>query len=139
MPEFPLPIVDYMSAHLWGEKTLAFFLMDKEGNVLDCGGALDALGIVPPKIGQDIAETLLFMEGLLPLDKPSLKLPSVKMKPDHSVDVHLFRAAKGYALLLVDATGRETNLARFQQKSHDLALLREKHAKIMDKDLGNDS
>ena len=136
MPEFPLPIVDYMCAHLWGEKTPAYFLMDKQGKVLDWGGALGALRMVPPKPGQDIADILLFMEGLLPLDKPSLQLPYVKMKPDISVDVHLFRTAEGYGLLLVDATCRETDLTRFQQKAHELVLLREKHAKIIDKYLG---
>ena len=139
MPEFPLPIADYMSTHVWGEKTLAYFLIDKQGKVLDWGGALDALRMVPPKPGQDIADTLLFMEGLLPLQKPSLELPCVKMKPDISVDVHLFGTADGYGLLLVDATGRETDLARFQQKAHDLALLREKHTKTIDKDRGKDS
>ena len=139
MPEFPLPIADYMSAHPWAEKALAYFLMDREGKTLDCGGELGVLGIVPPKPGQDISETLIFMEGLLPLDKPSLKLPSVKIKSDISADVHLFRTAEGYGLLLVDATGREADLARFQQKAHDLALLKEKHAKIMDKDLDKNS
>ena len=139
MPEFPLPIAGYIRAHLGGEATLAYFLMDKEGKVLDWGGALGHLGIVPPKLGQDMAETLIFMEGLLPLEKPSLKLPSVKMKSNISTDVHLFQTDEGYGLLLVDATVRETDLARFQQKAHDLALLREKNAKIMEKDLGKNS
>jgi len=136
MPDFPPPIVDYMCAHLWRDKRPAYFLMDRQGRVLDWGGALDALRMAPPKSGQDIADTLLFMEGLLPLDEPSLRLQCVKMKPDISVDAHLFRIPEGYGLLLVDATCKEADLARFQQKAHELLLLREKHAKIIDKHLG---
>ncbi|MDY6953573.1 MAG: adenylate/guanylate cyclase domain-containing protein [Thermodesulfobacteriota bacterium] len=136
MPKLPPPLLDYISAHLWRDKRLAYFLMDKQGRVLDWGGALEALNLAPLKPGQDISHTLLFMKGLLPLDKPSLELPCVKVRPDISLDVHLFQTPEGHGLLLLDATCRESDLTRFQQKAHEVALLREQHAKIIDKDLG---
>jgi class 3 adenylate cyclase len=132
MTELPLPVAEYLRAYLWQEKTVAYFLMDEQGKILDWGGPLDALNIAVPKSGQDVAEVLLFMEGLLPLDKASIKLPCVKTSSDVSVDVHLFRTPGGYGLLLLDATSRETDLSRLQQKAHELALLREKQAKIID-------
>ncbi|NNL74980.1 MAG: adenylate/guanylate cyclase domain-containing protein [Desulfobacterales bacterium] len=136
MAKLPPPVLKYIYAQFLGDQSLAYFLTDRQGKVIERGGDLDRLNLNLPLPGDTITDALLFMEGLLPLDTPSLQIPCVKMESDLSVDVHLFPTSEGYGLILVDATRTENKRVRLQQKANELVLLREKHARIINQYLG---
>ena len=136
MAKLPPPVLKYIYTQFLGDQSLAYFLTDRQGKVIERGGDLDRLNLNLPLPGDTITDALLFMEGLLPLDTPSLQIPCVKMESDLSVDVHLFPTSEGYGLILVDATRTENKRVRLQQKANELVLLREKHARIINQYLG---
>lgn len=136
MAKLPPPVLKYIYTQFLGDQSLAYFLTDRQGKVIERGGDLDRLNLNLPLPGDTITDALLFMEGLLPLVTPSLQIPCVKMESDLSVDVHLFPTSEGYGLILVDATRTENKRVRLQQKANELVLLREKHARIINQYLG---
>lgn len=122
MAELPEPVWQYIQTWLESRFLFGHILLDENGNVLTWGGALDTLGIPPLEKDSPIGDQLLFTEGLIPTQVPSLYLPMVKIDPNRSLDVHLFRTAQGYGLFLVDVTKHEYAIAQWQQKANALAL-----------------
>jgi signal transduction histidine kinase len=123
MLELPESVWRYIQGWLESRFLFGYALLDAEGCVAAWGGALERLGLPPLEKGRPIGDQLLFMEGLLPLQVPSLYLPMVKIAPEHSLDVHLFQSESGCGLFLVDVSKHEFAIAQWQQKANALALM----------------
>ena len=136
MPMLPPMFQKYVVNNILVDLHPVYAVLNFDGRVVESGGDLGKFGIQRLVPGQMVSDTLLFMEGLLPLDKPVVRLPGIKLQPKISVDVHVFQSATGYGLLMLDVSRQERDHSRLQQKANDLALLREKHARLIDQHIG---
>lgn len=118
----PEPILRYLGNWIMEQRALGFLLLGPKGEIRLWGGALDQLGIANLQEGVPVADRLIFMEGLLPLSRPSMHLSMIKLDEQHSLDVHLFQIDDGYGLILMDAEETEKHLAAWQQKANEMAL-----------------
>ena len=130
MQNFPKHILDYVNRFIFAELSPAFILLDKDGKIVDSGGAIEAYEMIGIQRGRDIAEVLLFMEGILPLEEDSLVLSFVKLGSGKSIDAHIIRIDNGFGLILLDADKREADHIAFHQKANELSLLKEKNSRI---------
>jgi signal transduction histidine kinase len=119
----PEPVYGYLIDWLRQQYHFAYIMIDKNGCAVSWGGELAWLGVAPPAEGRPIAEQLVFMEGLLPLSEPFLRLPLVKPDEEHVWNVHLFKADHGYGLVIMDASVDAQRMKVFQQKANELALI----------------
>ena len=122
--ELPPSIQTHLVQWFVRHHTVAYLLLDGQGQVDAWGGAVAAMGIGPLAAGQPASDQLPCLVGTLPLGEDALWLPLVKTPTGAVVDVHLFRIDPGYGILLVDRSTQARRLARLQQKANDLALTR---------------
>ena len=115
MSIFPVQIENKIRSLNIHDTILIFFLLDPKGIILEFGGQFEALRIERPEKGNNIQDTVIFMEGLLPLEQSSLELFFIKIHPEISVDAHLYKTEQGYALLILDATTQEKEQRKTQQ------------------------
>jgi signal transduction histidine kinase len=104
------------------QRTLGFLVLGAGGEIRSWGGALNQLGIDDLQEGKPVAGRLIFMEGLLPMSRPSIHLSMIKLDERHSLDVHLFKIENGYGLILMDSAETERHLAAWQQRANEMAL-----------------
>ncbi len=122
MQQMPECIIRYWQQRLTDQSTFGYALTDSQGRVSSGGGALQQLGIGPLHTGRMLSDQLLFLEGLLPMDKPSLYLPMVTTENRQTLDIHIIRRQDGYALLFVDAGRKERRWAEKQQADNESSL-----------------
>jgi signal transduction histidine kinase len=120
----PEPILHYLGNWIMERRTLGFLVLTAGGEIRLWGGALDLLGIDDLQEGKPVADRLIFMEGLLPMSRPSMHLTMIKLDERHSLDVHLFKIENGYGLILMDAAETEKHLGVWQQRANEMALHR---------------
>lgn len=125
---FPESIRTHLGDWLIDQYVFGYVLLDSEGRVVSWGGALDQLGIGPLQEGKPVGDQLIFTEGLVPTDEPSIHLPMIKLNERHTLDLLLFKEDDAYALLLLDAAEKEQQLAKYQQKANELALWRKQQS-----------
>ena len=124
----PKPACDYLIDWLRREYHLGYIVTDENGRTVSWGGELNRLGIGSLTEGRSISDQLVFMEGLLPLSEPYLRLPLVKPDETRVWDVHLFKAEDGYGLVILDASADAQRLKLFQQKANEQALIQAYHS-----------
>ena len=134
--DYPAPITAYLLHRTADSLHLAFFALDASGHIQRWGGALDHYRIQPPRKGMPVADLFNFAEGLLPLADEALVLECVELPGGQVVDVHLFQDQGHLWLMILDAARKAANRRLLQQKAHDLVLLRDQHARILDQHLG---
>lgn len=132
MDTFPTAISSYVSTMLIDEKAAVYFLLDNRGMVTDAGGALGTYCTSASPIGKGITDLFIFMEGILPLSEPGVRLSKVNLSSAHTVDARIFKIDAGYGLLLLDDSYAEQMLAPLQQKANELALFREEQTTRME-------
>jgi len=131
MAKLPEPVSAYLGTWLKDRCAWGYILLGHDGQELTWGGAMDPLGIKPLQKGQPISDQLAFMEGLLPMNEPTIQLPMIKSDDSPSLDVHLFQLDDGYGLLLMDVSDEESKMCALQQKLNELTLLSEHQAQII--------
>jgi len=124
--KLPREVSSYLSRWLKEHFKLGYILTDLDGYIRKWGGELNQLGIESPAKGASIGEQFFFMEGLLPMTEPELRLPLVRTEAGYVWDVHLFKIDGGYGLVIMDVSADAQKIMTFQQKANELALL---HAK----------
>jgi len=134
--DYPAPITAYLLHRTADSLHLAFFVLDFSGHLLRWGGALDRYRIQPPRKGMPVADLFTFAEGMLPPGEEALILECVELSGGQKVDVHLFEDQDRIWLILLDAREKAENRRLLQQKAHELVLLRDMHARILDQHLG---
>ncbi len=119
---FPSPIRAYIHAHVIDKCYPAYLQVNTEGGLSDWGGALHHYGIDGLQIGQDAAERLPFLMGLLPVDENGLVLPWIETLSGCYADVHLLGFEHGTWIILLDTTGEAAQHCVMQQKINDINL-----------------
>ncbi len=99
-----MPIVNYLCELMVKNRSPAYLLVGKDGALIDAGGVLAAYGLENIPTGERLGNTLVFLEGLLPLKGEPIALPRVKTESGQSADVHIFSGEDGDWILLLDAT-----------------------------------
>ena len=130
MALLPQPLLNYLSTNLLAPRSPAYLCIDKDGHLADWGGALDAYGLSDLECGKPVEELLVFLAGFFPLEPSPLLLPYMKTGNGHSTDVHLVPGQATDWILLLDATQEEQSQMLLQQKTNDLALLRQQQATL---------
>lgn len=134
--DYPSPITAYLLKRTARNHHLAYFLLDGRGGILQYGGALGHYRIQEPRKGMPISDLLYFTEGMLPMQGAEMLLECVTLPAGLLVDAHFFEAGGHLWLLLLDANEKAENQRLLQQKTNELVLLRDAHARILDQHLG---
>ena len=127
----PDTISNYIHELTIEARSPAYLLVMKDGRLSRWGGKLSLYGFTNLQPGEYVAEQILFLTGLLPLNGLPIILPCVEMESGISADVHIFSTDEGDWVLLLDATLYESQRSLVQQKSNDLSLIRNKQARSL--------
>ena len=122
MSKLPATVLDYLQTAVVEYRLPAYLLINRDVRLIDWGGRLELYGISQLRKGDQIAERVYFLEGLLPLDESPIHLPYVKTESGLVADLHLFAGAEGDWVLLLDATEDARQRQLLQQKGNELSL-----------------
>jgi signal transduction histidine kinase len=118
----PSVVLDYLQTAVLERRLPAYMLADQDGRLIDWGGQLESYGISQLCKGDQIAERVYFLEGLLPLGKAPIHLPYVETESGRVADLHLFNGPEGDWIVLIDATEDARQRQVMQQKGNELSL-----------------
>jgi len=79
-----------------------------------------------------------FLHGLLPLKKPSLFLPCVKIENGKYADIHILRHGDRHYILFLAVTDEELLHLSLFEKADECTILRDKHERILHQYLGKE-
>jgi class 3 adenylate cyclase len=136
MFNLPRPILDYIQAVSFENRSPAYLLIEKDGRLSEWGGELEAYGIKNLQKGEYVEEKVFFLQGFLPLDDSPIVLPCIKTEYGLSANIHIFPGDEGDWVLLLDATSDEIQQIAVQQKGNELSLIQEKQSKLLNQYLG---
>jgi hypothetical protein len=108
-------ILEKMCSQVFKDNSIAYFLTDNLGKILQWGGNLADLNIPVPKKEKQISKTINFMKGILPLIGESMEFSCLKMSDNVTADALLFKFDKEYGLIIWDTY-------KSKQKSDELKL-----------------
>ncbi len=119
-------ILDKICLHIFKDCGIAYIIIDNFEKITLCGGNFEDLNLPVPEKNTHISDSVIFMEGLLPLEVESMEFSCIKMPSGSSIDAFLFKIENGYALIMWDASKKDAFLSQTQQKYNELSLLIEK-------------
>ena len=119
-------ILKKICLRIFKDCALAYFITDNYGKILRFGGNFAGLNIREPEKENNISDTLIFMEGLFPMEDKSMEFSCIKIPSGACVDALIFKIDKDYGIIIWDAAKKESFLTQTQQKYHELSLLIEK-------------
>ena len=122
MANLPAAALDYLNRLASEQRSPAYLLSDREGVLVEWGGAVELYGISTLQPGDPIGEQVFFLEGLLPLQNDGMILPCLQTDSGRPADLHLFKTPEGDCALLLDATTQEFQQRLMQQKGNELSL-----------------
>jgi len=122
MANLPAFALDYLNHLASEQRSPAYFLSDREGILVEWGGAIELYGFSNLQAGSLIGEQIFFLEGLLPLESEDLTLPCLQTDSGRPADLHLFKTREGDCALLLDASEQERQQRLMQQKGNELNL-----------------
>jgi len=110
---WPPEIAEYLQDWVLEHRSPAFVIA-AEGRVLSTGGDLRRYGLEELREGELAAGRAYFLEGLLPVDRPSV-LKRVETIAGTFADIHLFRVEAGDCVVLLDGSREVEQLAETEQ------------------------
>ena len=110
----------------WIERSPAYLIIDKNGDLLDWGGNTELYGIEPLRQGERAGTQVYFLQGFIPVRGNPVFLRFVKTGSGASADIYFFSGQTHDCVLMLNATAEETAQAAVQQKANEGSLLREK-------------
>ncbi len=116
-------ILDKFCTKVFRASQPAYFIMDAAGSIQDWGGKISSHHLATPVKGMPISDIVVFMEGLLPLQKGPLEFSCIKTEAGSCLDALVFKLESGYGLILWDASQKEAFLTQTQQQCNELSLL----------------
>lgn len=131
MLDVPKPIVMYLINLLWENRSLAYLLVKKSGQIESWGGNLIDYGVKNLTKGANVFQKVFFLEGLLPLEDTPVFIPRVKTDEGICADLHMFPSAEGDWVILLDATLDEMQLSLIQQQANNTNLAKEKISQVL--------
>jgi hypothetical protein len=127
----PKPLADYALVRIIGERSPAYLLVAKTGELLEWGGDLGVYGVNDLERGVGVESSVPCLAGALPVASDAVVMPCVAMRGGIAADVHLVPGEPGDWVLFLDAS----SVARYQeigqQAGNELALLRETYEKLL--------
>src|SRR5215510_11360932 len=115
MANLPASVLDYLNHLASEQRSPAYFLSDREGILVEWGGAVELYGVSDLQAGGPIGEQIFFLEGLLPLGDERLTLPCLQTDSGRPADLHIFQTREGDCALLLDASAEELQQRLTQQ------------------------
>ncbi len=125
MPDYPDSVINKILQITLDTQTFAYLAIDQQGKLINQGGDLHALGLPEWKLSDNILDDALFLAGNIPPHSKYEALPSLHIKDDKIVDVHLFDDAPLIWIVLVDKTSELEWQSRARQSSNELRLLKQ--------------
>lgn len=122
-------ILEKICCQVFKECGLAYYILDGLGKIIQWGGNLSDLRLGIPEKNSPISDSVVFMEGILPLKTSSMEFSCIKMPSTGPVDALLFRLDPGYGLILWDASKKEAYLTQEQQIRNESILLQQEQKK----------
>ncbi len=101
----------------------AYFLMDEAGMLIQWGGNIDGLNLSIPQKGTPVSDTIVFMEGILPLERETMEFSCIHLPPDTCVDALVIKLPGGHGLIVWDAAPKNKLLEETQQRCNEMSLL----------------
>jgi hypothetical protein len=126
----PQPLAEYALLRIIGERSPAYLLVSKSGELLEWGGDLTAYGIEDLERGAAVESRVACLVGALPIASVAVVLPSVTMRAGIAADVHVVPGEEGDWVLFLDASAGVRYQEIAQQAWNELALLREAYEKL---------
>lgn len=117
----PFSIARYIRSVWMARTSVAYLLLNKEGQLLEYGGMLEHYGLNNLRTGTAAVEQVGFLEGMLPLEKPEV-LEFLRMDSGRSAHVHFVPCENGIWVILFDATAEHDKQQRTQQRLNELSL-----------------
>jgi phosphoserine phosphatase RsbU/P len=131
-PAVPLEIAEYLHRFVFGERPIAWLVIDSAQTLVAAGGALAAHGLDAIQSGQPAPEQIGFLEGLLPPPASPFRLQHVQTTDGRAADLHLFAAGDRVWVVLIDSTAERDAARHVQQKAYDMTLLSEREACLIE-------
>lgn len=124
MTDLPQELVQQFLVATLPARSPAYFFVTAHDQLSHWGGRLDVYGL---DFSSCDARHIDFLAGLFPLHQhETLFLPCIETIPGVFADIHIFPAASGSWVLLLDATEDERRRRSLQQQVNGLSLLHEK-------------
>lgn len=135
---YPKPIFNYLKLFFYEKYHPAYIELDPSGVVIDFGGELDRFGLKDLQKGRKLDEQKDLFFGLLPHEGEPFILPFMETGTGTPADIHIFKSESSTWVLYLDTTVEKDQMALLQQKGNELAMLRDRQAKILDQYLGKE-
>ncbi|HPS94209.1 MAG TPA: adenylate/guanylate cyclase domain-containing protein [Deltaproteobacteria bacterium] len=138
MIRLPSDLAGYLVDHSLTGRSPVCLVVGRNERLDDVIGDCSAYGLGPLEPGTSVLDQVWFLEGLLPLRQPSLSLPCVQIGAGLWADVHIVRHGRKHWVLFLAVTDDELLHLRLFEKANENALLRDRHARILDQYLGKE-
>ncbi|MFK8021802.1 MAG: hypothetical protein AB8B86_18715 [Pseudomonadales bacterium] len=134
MNGLPSKVADYVDKLLIAEYP-AYFLVDENALVLECGGALSHYGLQESPYESYVAESIPVLEGVVSVSGP-LVLPYIQLQNNRYADIHFFDDASNRWVVFIDSSSEGADQQHFQQRFLSRTLAHEDFENLtMDNDL----
>jgi hypothetical protein len=117
----PFSIARYIRSVWMSRTSVAYLLLNKEGQILEYGGMLEHYGLSNLRIGTAAVDHVGFLEGMLPIEKPEV-LEFLRTESGRSAHIHFVPYENGIWVILFDATAEHDKQQRTQQRLNELSL-----------------
>jgi len=129
--EFPHPVLDQLQHLCVRDRSPAFVLVGHDGKLKDWGGFCENYGLTSLVRGESAADQIDCLAGILPVSGGGMHLPFVDLTPDVTADLYFLSGEEGDWVLLLDSSAEARRLEKLQQSGNELALYRQKEAKLL--------
>lgn len=134
----PSELAAYLAEYSLENRDPAYLVVGKNDRLEDYRGDFSLYGISTLEMDTPILKQLPFLEGLLPLQQPSLALPCVQIGSGIPGDIHIVRRGQTHWVLFLAVTDEELVHLQLFEEANEFGILRDKHARIMEEYLGKE-
>ncbi|MFN0122982.1 MAG: two-component system sensor histidine kinase NtrB [Blastocatellia bacterium] len=120
--DLPPTVLVYLSEMSHRSMSPAWLMIDPDGTLAQCGGALAHYGLAGLRTGQPAAEQVSFLTGQTPAGGVPVELPRVLLQEGVFADIHIFTGFGFTWTLLTDTTASALEAGQYQQRSNELLL-----------------
>lgn len=115
----------------------AFLRLDKDGGLIEYGGAIDHYPMPPLAGGSRPSEVVDFLSGMLPIGSGSGTLAAIQLADDVWVEAHLVAGDLDDWVILFDSTSETAVVQRLQQRLYEMRLGEEQRRRRDGRDGGD--
>lgn len=112
-----------LTAKVFKDEAMAWFITDDDGIIRDYGGRLDQLDIPAPEEKMRVSDLLIFLEGILPLETEVLDFSMMELPSGVCVDAWVLNRGSSHDILVWDSSQKRRRLAPGLQAVNDLSLM----------------